>query len=112
MPRRSECAQPQQSNSTILPPSLHEQRDGTAGREPGTNVPRNSLEDDTSSFPEAPEARIQQLEAELARARREADEGSVELRLLQGEVARLTAGPQAVSFNMMGSGFVLPQDGP
>jgi len=95
MPRRSERAQPRHSDSTILPPLLQEQRDGTAGGESGTHLTRSSLEDDTSSFPEPFDTRIRRLEAELAQARCEADEGSMELRHLRAEVARLDAGSPA-----------------
>jgi hypothetical protein len=97
MPRRSECAQPQHSDSTILPPFPHEQRDGTAGRESGINLTRNSIEGGTSSFPEPLGARIRRLEAELAQARCEADEGNLQLRHLRAEVARLDAGSPALS---------------
>lgn len=62
------------------------------GRESGTNSTRNPLEDDTRSLSEPFGTRIQHLEAELAQARREADEGSMELQHLRAEVARLNAG--------------------
>ena len=111
MPRRLERAQPQHSNGTVLLP-LQEQRDGTAGEEPGTSVPRTPLEDDTSSFPESSEDRIQRLEAELVRARREADEGSMELQHLRAEVAQLTTGSPALPSNLAEFGFILPRDCP
>lgn len=100
-PRRSECTQPQHSDSMILPPLLRGQRDGVAGRESGTNLTRNSLDDDTRSLPEPLGTHIQRLEAELAQARREADEGSMELQHLRAEVARLNAGSPALPSNLI-----------
>ena len=107
-PRRSECTQPQHSDSMILPPLLRGQRDGVAGRESGTNLTRNSLDDDTRSLPEPLGTHIQRLEAELAQARREADEGSMELQHLRAEVARLTGSP----LQSDRIGLVSPQAGP
>ena len=107
-PRRSEGTQLQHSDSTILPPLLRGQRDGVAGRESGTNVTRNSLEDDTRPLPEPPGTHIQRLEAELAQARREADEGSMELQHLRAEVARLSAGSPALPSNLIEFGSVSP----
>jgi hypothetical protein len=112
MLRRSEPTQLQRSNSTVLSSSLHEQRDGTTARDSGTNVTRSSLGDDSSPFPDPSDARIPRLEAELAQARREADEGTMELQRLRAEVARLTAGSPALPSNLMEFGFVLPQDSP
>ena len=112
IPRRSECTQLQHSDSTILPPLLRGQRGGVAGRESGTNLTRNSLDDDTRSLPEPPGTHIQRVEAELAQARREADEGSMELQYLRAEVARLSAGSPALSSNLIEFGSGLPQDGP
>lgn len=111
MPGRSERPQPRHSNSAILPPLLYEQRDGTAGRESGTNLTINSLEVATSYFPEPLDDRIRRLEAELEQARREADEGSVELRHLRAEVARVNAGSPALPPNLIEFGFILPQGG-
>ena len=112
MPRRSGRTQPQHSDSTILPPLLHGQGDGVAGRESGTNLTRNSLEDDTRPLPEPLGTHIQQLEVELAQARREADEGSMELRHLRAEVARLSTGSPALPSNLIEFGIVSPRDGP
>jgi hypothetical protein len=75
-------------------------------------VARNLLEDDTIPIPELPDGRIRRLEAELAWARREADEGSIELRHLRAEVAQLTTGTPALPSNLMESGSILPQDSP
>ena len=72
-----------------------------AGRESGTNSTRNSLEDDTRHLPEPLGTHIQQLEVELAQARREADEGSMELRHLRAEVARLSTGSPALPSNLI-----------
>lgn len=109
--RRSECAPSQHSNVARLPPLLYEQRDGTAGRETGTNLTPNSLEVDTSSFPEPLDTRIRRLEAELERARREANEGGMELQHLRAEVARLNAGSPTLPPNLIEFGFTLPQTG-
>lgn len=83
-----------------------------AGWESGANLTRNSLEDDTRSFPEPFGSHIQRLEAELAEARREADEGSMELRHLRAEAARLKAGSPALPSNPVEFGLLSPQDGP
>lgn len=91
---------------------LHERQDGTAGRESGTNVTRSSPEGDTSSFTEPLNTRIRRLEAELAQARREADEGSMELRHLQAEVARLDAGSPALPSNLVEFGLYCHKTGP
>jgi len=92
----------------VLPPLLHEQRDATTRRE---SVARNSPEDEIGIFSEPRNPRIRQLEAELARARREADEGSTELQHLRAEVARLNAGSPVLPSNPIEFGFLLPQAG-
>jgi hypothetical protein len=83
-----------------------------AGRESGTNLARNPLGDYARSFPESFGTHIQRLEAELLQARREADEGSMELRHLRAEAARLNAGSPAHPSNLIEFGLVSPQDGP